>query len=197
MTQFQRLREQIKWVDLIFEVCDSRCPRASRHPHSDQIFGQKTSLLVLTKEDLADKHRLESWREQAFVLSVKNRSGKEKLIRRVLQLTEEKRQSLADKGILPRPIRVCVVGMPNVGKSSLINWLIGVNKTKVADRPGVTKGTQWVKVHPQIELLDTPGILPVSGLSPEAKLILAIFNLIPGGSYEVEETAREGENSLG
>ena len=191
-TAFQKLKEQIKWVDLVFEVVDARAPAASRHPNSEEIFGQKTRLLVLTKEDLADRRVLEPWQDKAVILSLKSGKGREKLFKKALELTEEKRANLAKKGILPRPMRICVVGMPNVGKSSLINWLIGTNKTKVADRPGVTRGNQWVRVHPQLELLDTPGILPVSALDKEAIIRLAMFNLVPASNYEVEEVARSG-----
>jgi ribosome biogenesis GTPase A len=195
-TAFQRLKEQIKWVDVVFEICDARCPTASRHPKSDEIFGHKTRLMILTKEDLADTRALESWQDKAFALSLKTQRGKDKLIRHALTVTEEKRAALTRKGILPRPMRVCVVGMPNVGKSSLINWLIGIKKTAVANRPGVTKGTQWVRVHPQLELLDTPGILPVGALSADAVLKLSLFNLIPASSYEIEDVARRGLDIL-
>jgi ribosome biogenesis GTPase A len=191
-TAFQRLREQIKWVDLVFEVIDGRAPACSQHPNSDEIFGQKTRLLIITKEDLADRRVLEPWQDRALILSLKSGKGREKIFKRALALTQEKRDSLTKKGILPRPMRICVVGMPNVGKSSLINWLIGTNKTKVADRPGVTRGNQWVRVHPQLELLDTPGILPVSALDKETIIRLALFNLVPASNYEVEEVARTG-----
>ncbi|HEY9757647.1 MAG TPA: ribosome biogenesis GTPase YlqF [Oculatellaceae cyanobacterium] len=195
-TAFQRLREQIKWVDLVFEVVDGRVPVASRHPNSEEIFGQKPRLLVITKEDLSDRRVLEPWHDKGVVLSLKTGKGRDKIFKKALDLTKDKRESLAKKGILPRPMRICVVGMPNVGKSSLINWLIGTNKAKVADRPGVTKGNQWVRVHPQIELLDTPGILPVSALSKESVIRLALFNLVPGSNYEVEEVARVGLDIL-
>jgi ribosome biogenesis GTPase A len=191
-TAFQRLTEQIKWVDVVFEVLDARCPEASRHPRSDEIFGNKPRVTVLTKADLADMNQLKDWQEKAEILSLKTQKGKDKLIKRALLATEEKRAAMARRGILPRAMRVCVVGMPNVGKSSLINWLIGIHKTKVADKPGVTLGNQWVRVHPQLELLDTPGILPVGALSRESAIRLSIFNLMPAGNYELEEIARTG-----
>jgi ribosome biogenesis GTPase A len=191
-TPFQKLREQIKWVDLVFEVVDARAPASSRHPNSDEIFGQKPRLLIVTKEDLADRRVLEPFQDKGVILSLKSGKGKEKIFKKALELTQEKRASLAKKGVLPRPMRICVVGMPNVGKSSLINWLIGTKKAKVADRPGVTRGNQWVRVHPQLELLDTPGILPVSALDRETIIRLALFNLVPASNYEVEEVARVG-----
>jgi ribosome biogenesis GTPase A len=190
------LQEQIKWVDLVIEVVDARAPLASTHPKSDEIFGNKSRLLVLTKADIADKRELEAWEAKGLVLSLKTGRDKDRVLKRALELTEDKRASLARKGVLPRPMRVCVVGMPNVGKSSLINWLIGTNKTKVADRPGVTRGNQWVRVHPQLELLDTPGILPVSALDRETIIRLALFNLIPSSAYEVQEVAEIGLEML-
>ena len=189
-TPFQKLREQLKWVDLVFEVVDARCPTSSRHPNSDEIFGAKTRMLIITKEDLGDRRVLEPWQERGLVLSLKSGKGREKIFKMALDLTKDKRDALGARGILPRPMRICVVGMPNVGKSSLINWLIGTKKAKVADRPGVTRGNQWVRVHPQLELLDTPGILPVSALNHETILRLAMFNLVPQSNYEVEEVAR-------
>ncbi|MDR3617544.1 MAG: ribosome biogenesis GTPase YlqF [Candidatus Obscuribacterales bacterium] len=191
-TAFQRLTEQIKWVDVVFEVLDARCPEASRHPRSDEIFGNKPRVTVLTKADLADMNALKDWQATSEILSLKNQKGKDKLIKSALAATESKREAMARRGILPRPMRVCVVGMPNVGKSSLINWLIGIHKTKVADKPGVTLGNQWVRVHPQLELLDTPGILPAGALSKESAIRLALFNLMPSGNYELEEIARTG-----
>ena len=88
------------------------------------------------------------------------------------------------------------MGMPNVGKSSLINWLIGQKKAKVGNKPGVTKGAQWVRVHPQIELLDTPGILPAFSFSAATAKKLALFNLLPESNYDVEEVAQDGLEQL-
>src|SRR6185369_1268140 len=166
-TAFQRLQDQLKWVDLVFEVRDARVPACSRHPKSDELFGSKPRIIVLAKEDLADPALVKEWlrslalpeNQTSIALDLKYARGKDKLISLVLELTKAKRQQIANKGLLPRPMRGCVVGMPNVGKSSLINWLIGRRKALVGNKPGVTKGTQWVRLHPQVELLDTPGIL--------------------------------------
>lgn len=198
-TPFQQIKEQIKYVDLVFEVLDGRAPFESRHPRSEEIFGHKPRVLVYTKEDLADPRRLKeiaeaarSDQQQTLVLSLKQQKGKDKLIALALALTESKRDALAKKGLLPRPMRACVVGMPNVGKSSLINWIIGRNKARTGNMPGVTKGKQWVRVHPQLELLDTPGILPHTSFSKETALRLGLLNLIPEGNYDNEEVARFG-----
>jgi len=203
---FQHLQDQLKWVDLIFEVRDARVPKSSRHPQSDQIFGSKPRIIVLSKEDVSDLEQLQLWLmslrggghgHAAIALSTKYNRGKEKLIALALKHTAAKREALQKRGLLPRAMRACVVGMPNVGKSSFINWLIGQRKTKVGDRPGVTKGAQWVRLHPQLELLDTPGILPPAAFEADTKLKLALLNLIPESLYEQEEIAGLGMQLVG
>lgn len=196
-TAFQLFQEQLKFVDLVFEVVDARAASSSRHPRNDKIFGNKPRLIVLTKDDLADPRISQEWAktlphgdsERAIVLSLKTRKRHPEILALALELTAQKRQALEKKGLLPRPIRICVVGMPNVGKSSLINWLIGRKQTKVADRPGVTRGPQWVRVHPRIELLDTPGVLPPVVTSKQVANRLAMFNLLPASVYDPSEAA--------
>ena len=208
-TAYKSLQESIKWVDLVIEVLDARAPLSSRHPNAQEIFGHKPKLVVLSKEDLADAGKVRDWvtimvsrdrdSEQpaaSLSLSLKTQKNRNKILDIALALTEKKRQALAKKGLLPRPMRAVVVGMPNVGKSSLINWMIGKNKAKAANKPGVTRGPQWVRVHPQIELLDTPGFLPPASFSEDVRLKLALFNLIPETSYDQEDVARHGLNLL-
>ncbi len=190
-----QLQEIIKWVDLVIEVRDSRAPITSAHPQSEKIFGNKPRIIILTKKDLADSakagSRISSRETPVVSLSLKQQQGKDALIQLALKLTASKRDSLKKKGVLNRPMRICVVGMPNVGKSSLINWLIGKKKTAVADRPGVTRGRQWVRVHPQLELLDTPGILPPFKFKPESELKLSLLNLVSASTYNQYELAEK------
>jgi ribosome biogenesis GTPase A len=195
---FGRLTELVKWVDLLIEVCDARAPLSSRHPNTNNIFGNKPRVVVLSKADLAEPEATKDWlayfndqeHQSVLALSFKNPGGKERLLSAVLKATADKREKMAGKGLLPRPVRICVVGMPNVGKSSLINWLIGKNRAKVADRPGVTRAPQWIRVHPQIELLDSPGVLPNRAFDEITSLKLALLNLLGENTYDQEEMAR-------
>ncbi len=203
-TAFQRIKEQLQAVDLVIEVCDARLPASSRHPRAGELFGNKPRVIVLAKQDLADSPALKSWLEKlnnqpgqaALSLSLKLNKGQDKLLAQALKLTAGKREALHLKGLLPRPMRACVVGLPNVGKSSLINWLIGKRKTKVGDRPGITRGAQWVRVHPALELLDTPGILPPVAFDPSTSLKLSLCNILPGENYDIEEVAQAGLSIL-
>lgn len=199
-TAFKLLQDQLKWVDLVFEVADARLPVSSRHPDSDRLFSGKPRVLVLAKEDLADPklvnyfidHLTIAKKQSVVACALKESKGKSKLINLALALTEEKRLAQKKKGLLPRPVRACVVGMPNVGKSSLINWLIGTKRAKVGDQPGITKGTQWIRLHPQLELLDTPGILPHTSLSRNTIFKLSLLNLFPEAQYDLEDIAEQG-----
>lgn len=199
-TAFARLREQAKWVDLIVEVLDARAPLSSRHPNSAQIFGNKPRLIVLSKADLAHPSECQKWlgyienqwKHKAIPLALKGGGGKDKFLSLALAATLEKREQLSKKGLKARPIRVCVVGIPNVGKSSLINWLIGQKRVKVANRPGVTRAPQWVRVHPQIELLDTAGVASHVPVDQDTLLKLALLNLTSEGSYDFEQMAAWG-----
>lgn len=196
-TAFQMLQQQLKWVDIVFEVLDARAPMSSRHPEHLQIFGNKPRLVFLTKDDLADgkvcrefvKRLTKSENERALLLSLKTRTRQPEVVAMALELSAEKIKQIEAKGLLPRPVRICVVGMPNTGKSSLINWLVGKKQVKVADRPGVTRGPQWIRVHPKLELLDTPGILPPNISNRNIGEKLGIFNLAPPGAYSPEELA--------
>jgi ribosome biogenesis GTPase A len=203
-TPFQILTELVKWVDLVIEVLDGRLPLSTRHPSSQEIFGNKPRLTIYSKLDLSDAERLQLLTKDDFenddpenfhrslILSLKSRESKGKFIDAALAVTTVKRQALERKGILPRPMRACVVGIPNVGKSSLINWFVGQKRTKVGDMPGVTKGTQWIRVDPQLEMLDTPGILPPTAMGTETLNRLAFLNLVPASTYDAEEIAQYG-----
>ena len=202
-------------MDLVIEVLDGRLPVSTRHPRSDEIFGNKPRLVIYSKLDVADSRRLKDYVKQvnaqheaemerylqeggamlapmrAVAVSLKGRDNKASFIESSLLLTKDKRESLERKGLLPRPMRACVVGIPNVGKSSLINWFIGKKHARTGDMPGVTRGNQWIRVHPQLELLDTPGILPPTLFSRETMSRLSVLNLVPPDTYDTLEAAHQ------
>lgn len=195
-TPLQRLKEQLQAVDLLFEVRDARAPESSMHPKTKEFFGTKPRIIVLCKEDLADPRAALAWIESkrqtgdaAIALSLKSQKGKDKLFKLALELSKSKLEARQRRGLLPRPIRVAVVGLPNVGKSSLINWLVGKKKAAVANTPGVTRANSWIRISPQIELLDTPGMLPMVSFKGEQAMKLALCNILPQDHYDNEEAA--------
>ncbi len=193
------IREQLKYIDLLIEVCDARAPLSSRHKKAKEIFSGKPVLLVLNKADLADQKALQvhlrninqSTDEKAIALSLKTNHNQKAILDLILKLTASRRQALAKKGILSQVVRTCIIGMPNVGKSSLINWLSKQKRARVANIPGVTRGPQWIKLSSQLELLDTPGILPKDSLAAPVKDKLAILNLLTESTYDLESLAEK------
>lgn len=192
MSNWQAIKEQIKYVDLLIEVCDARAPRSSRHSNVGKMFAGKPVLLVLNKADLADEKILsiclkqldQSAQQKSIALSLKRNTNKRAIFNIISELTAPKLAKLTQKGIRPRAVRICVIGMPNVGKSSLINWLIGRNLAKAANKPGITRGPQWIRIGSNLELLDTPGILPKDNMAQSQKDKLAILNLLAESSDE-------------
>ncbi|MBO4780097.1 MAG: ribosome biogenesis GTPase YlqF, partial [Selenomonadaceae bacterium] len=165
MKKAQRLiEENLKLVDLVIELLDARIPISSQNPMLREIIRDKTRLIVLNKADLAadvdfwlKKFRADDIHAVA-VDSVKG-SGIKQLISLAKSLAQEKTHKFAKHGAKPRAARVMIVGIPNVGKSSLINRLAGMNHVKIENRPGVTRAKQWIKIADGLDLLDTPGIL--------------------------------------
>ncbi len=167
MKKAERLiRENLSLVDLVIELLDARIPLSSQNPMLREILGDKKRLIVLGKADLAPKNLLDAWlkkfREENFcavaVDAVKG-TGIKNLIALAKTLAEEKTHKLTKHGAKPRSARVMIVGIPNVGKSSLINRLAGMNHTKIENKPGVTRAKQWIKIADGLDLLDMPGIL--------------------------------------
>ncbi|GMK40701.1 ribosome biogenesis GTPase A [Paenibacillus sp. CCS19] len=167
MTRARRqIQDKLKLIDLAVELLDARIPLSSRNPMVDDILQNKPRLIVLGKSDLADPRETEAWIERfkydgheciAVDASTGTRVGEIPDLAR--HLMQEKIDRQLAKGINPRAVRALIVGIPNVGKSTLINRLAGRNIAITGDRPGVTKGQQWIKVGKEMELLDTPGIL--------------------------------------
>ncbi|ALS27528.1 ribosome biogenesis GTPase YlqF [Paenibacillus cisolokensis] len=167
MTKARRQIEQkLKLIDIAIELLDARIPLSSRNPMVDDILRNKPRLVVMTKADLADPRETDKWiahfaakglASVAVDANTGTRIGD--IASKAKELLHEKRERQRAKGMNPRAIRALIVGIPNVGKSTLINRLAGRNVAITGDRPGVTKGQQWIRVGSEMELLDTPGIL--------------------------------------
>lgn len=163
------IEEELKIVDVVIELVDARIPESSRNPLLSDIIGKKRPrLIILNKADLADPGRTQYWlarytKENNLAVAVSSTSGGKKLKQTIVdaihELTKAKRQRFLDRGATSVSLRVMVVGIPNVGKSTFINMLLGRGLTTTGNKPGVTKGKQWVRLTDDIELLDTPGLL--------------------------------------
>ncbi len=158
--------ESLSLVDLVIELTDARIPQSSRNPELDKWLLDKPRIIILNKSDCADENITKQWVEyykkkgiRAVMADCKSGKGVAGIIPAVKAELAELLERRTAKGIAGKPIRVMVVGIPNVGKSSLINKLAGSKRAKVEDRPGVTRGRQWVKISNELELLDMPGVL--------------------------------------
>ncbi len=199
MTKAKRMmQENIKLIDLVIELVDARAPLASRNPDIDELGRNKSRLILLNKADLAEDRRNEEWikyfENQGF-FCVKVNSKKGGGLKSVQYVIQEacKEKILRDKkrGILNRPVRAMVVGIPNVGKSTFINSLAGKAAAKTGNRPGVTKGKQWIRLNKQVELLDTPGILWPKFENQSVGLKLAFIGSMKDEILNVEELGAE------
>ncbi|AYC29223.1 ribosome biogenesis GTPase YlqF [Paenisporosarcina cavernae] len=162
----REVTEKLKLVDIIFELVDARLPLSSRNPMIDEVVGQKVRLLILNKADMADEQETKRWisyfeeqGKRAIAINSLEGKGLQVVTKAAGELLSEKWERMAARGLKPRAIRAMIVGIPNVGKSTLINRLAKKNIAKTGNTPGVTKAQQWIKVGKELELLDTPGIL--------------------------------------
>lgn len=195
----KKLKELINLVDVVIEVLDARIPESSVYPDIKKLLGEKPRLIVLNKADLVDENALKQWitrlqetTEFPVIASCASKNNDiSTIVNKVIELSKPRIDKLVAKGLLPRPARVIVVGMPNVGKSSIINKLIRKGKTKVGAKAGVTRQQQWVRVNPKIDLLDTPGIIPLKQEDQIKAGKLAMVNSVSENAYENEEVARE------
>ncbi|MCR4612307.1 MAG: ribosome biogenesis GTPase YlqF [Lachnospiraceae bacterium] len=162
----RQMREDIKLIDIVIEIVDARIVLSSRNPDIDSLANNKSRLIVLNKSDLADSNRTAYYKDYFtkkgfFVASIDSRKKNDtKSVGKIIEKAcEEKRERDKKRGIKNRPLRAMVVGIPNVGKSTFINSFAGKAATKTGNKPGVTKGKQWIRLNKNVELLDTPGIL--------------------------------------
>lgn len=199
MTKAKRMmQEDIKLIDLVIELVDARIPMSSRNPDIDELGKNKARLILLNKSDLAEDKQNDAWatyfKEKGYsVVKVNSKKGGGiKSIQGVIQeACKEKIERDRKRGILNRPVRAMVVGIPNVGKSTFINALAGKACAKTGNKPGVTKGKQWIRLNKNVELLDTPGILWPKFEDQTVGLRLAFIGSIKDEILNTEELAAE------
>ncbi len=162
----RKIKEILPLIDAVAEVVDARIPQSSRNPEIKELIEGKPHIILLNKCDMADKSVTDKWIEHyktegivAIAVDCKSGKGLQSFKSTVKTVLAEKLENYAKKGMVGKPLRVMVVGIPNVGKSSFINKIAGGGKAKVENRPGVTRGNQWFTIDKQLELLDTPGVL--------------------------------------
>lgn len=186
MTRARRqIEAKLKLIDVVIELLDARIPLSSRNPMIDEILQNKPRLVLLNKNDLADPEVTAQWVAyfaeqglQALPVDAANGNQMKEIMSRSKQLLAAKFEAQLRKGINPRAVRALIVGIPNVGKSTLINRLAGRKIAATGDKPGVTKGQQWIKVGSEMELLDTPGILWPKFEDQEVGMRLAVTGAI-------------------
>lgn len=199
MTKARRMmQENIGLIDIIIEITDARVPASSRNPDIDELGKNKYRLIILNKADLADPANTAKWREHyektgAFVLEMNSRTGNEAgKVREIVQRAcAEKIERDKKRGIVGRPIRAMVAGIPNVGKSTFINKLAGRASAKTGNKPGVTKGKQWISLGRNMQLLDTPGILWPRFEDEEVGLNLALIGSMNDENLDSAELSCE------
>ena len=195
----RQVTESLKLVDIVFELVDARLPLSSRNPMIDEVINQKPRLLILNKYDMADEVETRRWiayfEERGHTaVAINSFEGKnlQAVTKAAQNILKEKWERMKSKGMKPRAIRAMIVGIPNVGKSTLINRLAKKNLAKTGNMPGVTKSQQWIKVGKEIELLDTPGILWPKFEDQEIGYKLALTGAIKDSITNMEDLAIYG-----
>ena len=198
MTKAKRMMEaQIKLVDVVVEMLDARIPRSSTNPMLQNVLGAKPKVIALNKIDMADTAKTELWLEKLKhsglpVCKIDCATGKgvKQLISAIQLAAKPVIDKWLKKGVRNRPVRVMIVGIPNVGKSTLINRLVGKNKVMAADKPGVTRGQQWVTIAKGLELLDTPGVLWPKFEDPSVGFALAATGAIKEDVFDRQDAVQ-------
>jgi len=195
----REVTEKLKLVDIIYELIDARIPFSSRNPMIDEIIQHKPRLVLLNKADMADKEATRAWIRyfadkgiRALAINSQAGEGMKEIVSASNEILKEKLDRLKAKGVRPRAIRAMIVGIPNAGKSTLINRLAKKNIAKTGNTPGVTKAQQWIKVGRELELLDTPGILWPKFEDQEVGKKLAITGAIKDTILNLQDLALYG-----
>ena len=199
MTKAKRaMKEDMKLIDLVIELVDARAPLASRNPDIDELGKGKARIILLNKSDLAGERENAAWKEWFcakgyYVVEVNSRSGAglKKINGTVQEACKEKIERDRRRGIQNRPVRAMVVGIPNVGKSTFINSYAGKACARTGNKPGVTKGNQWIRLNKSLELLDTPGILWPRFEDQQVGLLLAMLGSVNDEILNKDELAME------
>jgi len=197
MTKAKRqMQEDIKLIDLVIELVDARIPLSSRNPDIDELGKNKYRLILMNKADLADRKATEQWsaffkKKGYYVVSLDARSknGMKSITDIIMEACKEKMERDRKRGIKNRPVRAMVVGIPNVGKSTFINSYAGKACAKTGNKPGVTKGKQWIRLNKSVELLDTPGILWPKFEDQEVARKLAFTGAVKDDILDIEALA--------
>lgn len=188
----REVEENLKLVDVVVEIVDARTPLSSQNPMLQDVIKNKEKVIVLMKRDLADENKTLEWLDKlndhytkSVAVAANDQTDINKLIQLIYSVGLEAQKRMTDKGVNKRPVRAMMVGIPNVGKSTLINRFVNRKIARIGDRPGITKHQQWIKINKDFELLDTPGILWPKFENPDDGKRLAIIgtikdNLIPG-----------------
>jgi len=194
----RKILEELKLVDIVIELLDARIPISSRNPDVDEIVGNKKRIVVLNKSDIADPQLNIEWKKYfeqkgitPILANAAKGTGLKDILKESKKLMKEEIDRLKKKGLMHKTIRALVIGIPNVGKSTLINKLANRSIAQTGDRPGVTKSKQWIKVNEDFELLDTPGILWPKFDDEKVGLNLAFTGAIKDEILDIEELARK------
>ncbi len=195
------MKEKLDLIEIVFEIVDARIPFSSSNPYVAEIVKNKPKVVLLNKEDKASKEMTKKWiayfkENGIYAISINslNGDGIERIVKTAKLVLKEKRLKDNQKGIKEKAIRALIVGIPNVGKSTLINRLSKRKATKVGDRPGITKSEQWVKVGKELELLDTPGVLWNKFEDPKVGYHLALTGAIKDDILPIDDVVIYGIN---
>lgn len=190
--------ENLKLVDIVYETCDARIPFSSRNPELDKILGDKKRIVILNKADLADPNKTEQWIKYfndngvpAIALDANHKKGFDKLVKMTMDICSDILERAAAKGREGRPIRVMLVGVPNTGKSTLINGLAGRKAAVTGDKPGVTRAPKWIKTEGRLELMDMPGVLWPKIATKRSQLVLTATGAVKNEVTDTVEVAYE------